>query len=105
MTRWSFDLALRRAARRVAGLGLAYDNELGGQVWTGLVDRRFLGLALEGSGALFVDELRQELYAGLRRTYQVGRQLFNPTLTARLVLEDVRQFRMTRRGAPLGRDP
>ncbi len=87
-----FDLALRRAARRVAGLGLAYDNELGGQIWIGLVDRRFLGLALEGSGALFVDELRQELYAGLRRTYQVGRQLFNPTLTARLVLEDVRQF-------------
>ena len=43
--------SLRRAARRVAGLGLAYDNELGGRMWAGVVDRRFLGLALEGSGA------------------------------------------------------
>ncbi|RPJ81729.1 MAG: hypothetical protein EHM13_10005, partial [Acidobacteria bacterium] len=29
----SFDLALRRASRRVAVLGLAYDNELGGRMW------------------------------------------------------------------------
>ena len=62
-TRSRFDLTLRRAARRVAGLGLAYDNELGGRMWAGVVDRRFLGLALEGSGALFLGELRRELYA------------------------------------------
>ncbi len=88
----TFNLAVQRASRRVAGLGLAYDNELGGRMWAGLVDRRLLGLALEGSGAVFVGELRQELYAGLRRTYQVGRQLFNPTFTARLAHEDVRRF-------------
>jgi hypothetical protein len=87
-----FELELRRASRRVAGLGVAYDNELGGRMWAGLVDRRFLGLALEGSAALFLGELRQELYAGLRRNYQVGRQLFNPTFTARVALEDVRRF-------------
>jgi NTE family protein len=88
----AFDLELRRAARRVAGLALAYDNELGGRMWAGLVDRRVLDLALEGSAALLFGELRRELYAGLRRNYQVGRQLMNPTLTARLVYEDVRQF-------------
>ena len=87
-----FDLTLRRAARRVAGLGLAYDNELGGRMWAGAVDRRLLGLALEGSGALFLGELRKELYAGFRRNYQVGRQLIEPTLTARLASEHVRQF-------------
>jgi NTE family protein len=86
------DLTLRRAARRVAGLGLAYDNELGGRMWAGLVDRRLLGRALEGSGALFLGELRRELALGIRRNYQVGRQLFNPTLTARLAHEDVRRF-------------
>ena len=32
-----------------------------------LVDRRLFGLALEGSAALFLGELRKELYAGLRR--------------------------------------
>jgi NTE family protein len=88
----AFDLELRRAARRVAGLALAYDNELGGRMWAGLVDRRVLDLALEASAALFFGELRKELYAGLRRNYQVGRQLMNPTLTARLVDENVRQF-------------
>ncbi|MBA3259663.1 MAG: patatin-like phospholipase family protein [Gemmatimonadales bacterium] len=88
----AFELQLRRAARRVAGLGLAYDNELGGRMWTGLVDRRFLGLALEGSGALFLGELRKELYAGFRRNFQLGRQLVNPTFTVRLGAEDVRQF-------------
>jgi len=87
-----FQLTLRRAARRVVGLGLAYDNELGGRMWAGVVDRRVLGRALEGSGALFLGELRRELLVGLRRNYQVGRQLFQPTLTVRLVNEDVRQF-------------
>ena len=87
-----FDLTLRRAARRVAALGLAYDNELGGRMWAGGVDRRLFGLALEGSGALFLGELRKELYAGFRRNYQVGRQLIDPTLTLRLASEHVREF-------------
>jgi predicted acylesterase/phospholipase RssA len=86
------DLVLKRAARRVAGLGLAYDNELGGRMWAGLVDRRLLNRVIEGSGALLLGELRRELSLGLRRNYQVGRQLFNPTLTARFAHEDVRRF-------------
>jgi hypothetical protein len=76
----------------VAGLGLAYDNELGGRMWAGGVDRQLLGLALEGSGALFLGELRKELYAGFRRNYQVGRQLIDPTVTVRLASEEVRRF-------------
>jgi NTE family protein len=91
----SFHLRLRRAAHRVAGLGLAYDNELGGRMWAGLVDRRVFGVAAEGSAALFLGELRREVYAGLRRNYQVGRQLFNPTVTIRLAHEDVRRFEPT----------
>jgi len=87
-----FTLALRRAARRVAGLGIAYDNELGGRMWAGLVDRRFLGRAIEASGALFLGELRRELAVGFRRNFQLARQLVNPTLTLRLANEDVRRF-------------
>ncbi|HEU5041866.1 MAG TPA: patatin-like phospholipase family protein [Gemmatimonadales bacterium] len=87
-----FRLELRRAASRVAGLGLAYDNELGGRMWAGVVDRRLLGRALEGSAAVFLGELRGELYLGARRNYQVARQLLTPTLTARLASEDVRRF-------------
>jgi NTE family protein len=88
----AFDLVLRRSARRVAGLGLAYDNELGGRMWAGVVDRRFLNRALEGSAALFLGELRRELALGMRRNFQVGRQLFKPTATVRLANEDIRRF-------------
>jgi NTE family protein len=88
----ALDLVLRRAARRVAGLGLAYGNELGGRMWAGVVDRRLFGLALEGSAALFLGELRRELALGFRRHFQLARQLLNPTVTARLANEDVRRF-------------
>ena len=44
----AFHLSIRHAARRVAGMGLAYDNELGGRMWAGLVDRQLFGRALEG---------------------------------------------------------
>ena len=87
-----FDLAIRRASRRVVALGLGYDNELGGHLWAGVVDRRVFGLALEGSGALFLDAFRKELYTGFRRKFQIARQLVDPTLTMRLATEDVRRF-------------
>jgi hypothetical protein len=87
-----FDLQMRRAARRVVALGLGYDNELGGRVRAGVVDRRLFGLALEGSAALIVDAFRKELYTGLRRKFQIARQLVDPTLTARIASEDVRRF-------------
>ena len=88
----AFRLELRRAAPRVVGLGLAYDNELGGRMWLGVVDRRSLGRALEGSAALLLGELRGELSLGFRRSFQIGRQLMTPTVTVRLTSEDVRRF-------------
>jgi NTE family protein len=87
-----FDITVRRAPRRVAGLGLAYDNELGGRMWVGAVDRRIFGLALEGSTALFLGDFRKELYLGFRRNYQLGRQLMTPVFTTRLATESVRRF-------------
>jgi predicted acylesterase/phospholipase RssA len=88
----AFDLTVQRAPRRAAGLGLSYDNELGGRMWVGAVDRRVLDLALEGSTALFLGEFRKELYLGFHRNYQIGRQLMRPALTTRLATESVRRF-------------
>jgi NTE family protein len=88
----AFNVSVRRAPRRVAGLGLAYDNELGGRMWVGAVDRRLFDLSLEGSSALFIGEFRKELYLGFRRNYQLGRQLMTPALTTRLATESVRRF-------------
>jgi predicted acylesterase/phospholipase RssA len=87
-----FDVSVQRAPRRAAGLGLAYDNELGGRMWAGAVDRRVFALALEGSTALFLGEFRKELYLGLRRNYQLGQQLMTPAFTTRLATESVRRF-------------
>lgn len=90
----AFDVSVRRAPRRVVGLGLAYDNELGGRMWVGAVDRRVFDVALEGSTALFLGEFRKELYLGFRRNYQLGRQLMTPTFTTRLATESVRRFEL-----------
>lgn len=87
-----FELAPLRAARRAAGLGLAYDNELGGRMWIGIVDRNLLRLALDGSAALFLGELRRELSVGFRRPYQLSGRLVTPTLTAEIATESVRRF-------------
>jgi len=87
-----FALSMRRAARRVVAIGLGYDNELGGRMWAGGVDRRLFGLALEGSAAVFLDAFRKELYAGFRRKYQIVRQVVDPTITLRLATEDIRRF-------------
>lgn len=87
-----FALSLRPAARRVVALGVAYDNELGGQMWTGGVDRRVLGQALEGSAGVFLDAFRKELALGLRRKFQLARQVLDPTFGVRLATEDVRRF-------------
>lgn len=88
----SFDVTVQRAPRRVVGLGLAYDSDLGGRMWVGAVERRLFGLALEGSTALVLGDFRQEFSAGVRRNYQLGRQLMTPAVTARLALESVRRF-------------
>jgi len=87
-----FNVSVQHAARRVVGLGLAYDNELGGRMWAGAVERRLFNLALEGSTALLLGDFRQELSLGARRNYQLGRQLMTPTLTGRFALEEVRRF-------------
>jgi NTE family protein len=87
-----FELAPLRAARRAAGLGLAYDNELGGRMWLGIVDRNLFRLAIDGSAALFLGELRRELAVGFRRPYQLTGRLVTPTVTAEIATESVRRF-------------
>jgi NTE family protein len=88
----SFQVSIRRSPRRVAGLGVAYDSELGGRLWLGAVERRTLNLALETGAAVFLGEFRKHLYLNARRNYQLGRQLMKPTVTIKLGTESVRQF-------------
>ena len=95
-----FELAPVRAARRAAGLGLAYDNELGGRMWVGIADRNLFRLAIDGSAALFLGELRRELAVAFRRPYQLTGRLVTPTLTAEIATEAVRRFDANREELP-----
>jgi len=84
-------LLVRPASRRMAAVGLAYDNDLGGRMWLGAVDRHLLGQRAEGSLALGLGEQRQDLEAGLR-TYTVTEHPLRPLATVVLARERVRQF-------------
>lgn len=87
----SFALHAPRSPERVAALGAAYDNELGGRFWAGAVDRNLAG-AFEASAALLLGNLRKEVTLGFRRTSQLAGELFVPAVTARFAREEVRAF-------------
>lgn len=87
----SFSLTAERAPRLVGALGLAYDNELGGRVWVGGVDRRLLGF-VEASGALLLGNLSKDLLLGLRRAAPATGSFTTPALALRLSRENVRAF-------------
>ena len=87
----SFDLAPDRAPERIAALGLAYDNELGGRLWAGAVDRAVGGF-LEASAVLLAGNWQKELGVGLRQAVPFAGENIRPAATARLVAEDLRAF-------------
>lgn len=88
----SFDMQLRPAPRWVGGLAIAYNNDRGGKLWFGTVNRALFTQGLEGSAFLFLGRFRQELFAGLRNTKRLGSYGVTPTLSVSGALEDVRQF-------------
>ena len=85
------DVLIRPAAPRVGVAGLAYDNDLGGQMWLGAVDRGATIPRIETSGTLVLGELRQELTVTFR-TAGVGRLLQRPLLGGTVGREEVRRF-------------
>lgn len=92
-----FVITADRTPRRALGMGLAYDNELGGRIGFAVVDRAFTAAGVEAAGTLAFGGLSTQLEAGLRRHFGVGRSGVSPsrlapTLTARLRREEVRRF-------------
>lgn len=97
------DLALepvvRRLPRRVGGIGLAYDHELGGRAWGGFVDRRVPVLQGEGSAILTLSRFDSHLLLELRRQALLGPPSFTPVAALRAYDGEVRRF--TDRGVVL----
>jgi len=84
-------LQVRPANRRLAAMGITYDNDLGGRMWVGATDRRLFARRLEGSAVLGLGELRQDFELGLR-TYTLTQQPLRPTVVLTLARERVRSF-------------
>jgi NTE family protein len=92
-------LAVRPAPARMIVVGLSYDNDIGGQMWLGGVDRGTLFRGLEGSATLVLGELRQELGMGFRPA-AVGRHPRRLVLSGMVARESVRQFTKKGDAAP-----
>ena len=88
----SFDLTVQRQPPRTGGLGLAYDQELGGRAWLGYSDHRLLGTPVEGSAIARIGTFRDALQLELRGNQLLDRRLFNPLLSVQLSHEDIRRF-------------
>lgn len=83
---------LRRLPRRVAGVGLSYDAELGGRLWVGVLDRHLPAVGLEGSALLTTNRYENDLRLELRRETRFGQSNFTPMIVARGSDLETRRF-------------
>jgi len=87
-----FHPTLVRQPRRVAGMGIAYDVELGGRVWGGVLERRLAVLHAEGSAVISLGRYRNEAEVTVRRQTLLGLPTYSPVATLRGRLEELRRF-------------
>jgi NTE family protein len=89
------DVNVERAPRTMVGAGFAYDSDLGGRIWTGLVDRELAGRSVEGSVILAGGTYRQEVSLGLRRVNPMGVNALTPMASLTMASENIRSFDTT----------
>jgi predicted acylesterase/phospholipase RssA len=82
----------RGPPRRAVALGAAYDNDLGGRLWAGALERRLFRRHIEASAILFAGELRSELAGALRWGSPLRPHRIAPFLRVRAADESIRQF-------------
>ncbi len=87
-----FKPEMRRLPRRVAGVAVAFDAELGGRAWGGVVDRRLPVLGVEAAAILTIGKFRSDLSVSARLPTLLGQRSITPVLTAMVGGEDVRRF-------------
>lgn len=86
---------LRRLPRRSTGIGLAYDQELGGRTWVGVLDRRAPIIKAEASGVLTLGRFNSNLDLGIRKQSLLGHPDLSPAFRLILTGERIRQFDTT----------
>jgi NTE family protein len=85
-------LTPRGPPRRTVAMGAVYDNDLGGRLWAGALDRRLFGQPLEASAVLYAGELRSEVTAALRAGSALRPHRLAPILRIRGADESIRVF-------------
>jgi hypothetical protein len=95
----TLSFSVKPAPRSLFVAGLAYDNDLGGLMWLGGLERGTLIGGIENSASLVLGELRQEITLALR-PFSQGRHAQRGVLWGRLAREEVRQFTPSGGGAP-----
>lgn len=88
----AFRVQVVEQPRRTFGIGLAYDNTIGGRLWIGGVDRRVFGTRARGTLLASFAEFRQEATLGIRRGARLGGLLFSPTASISGLREEVRAY-------------
>ncbi|MES2305044.1 MAG: patatin-like phospholipase family protein [Gemmatimonadota bacterium] len=91
----TFRPVLVRQPRRVGGLGLAYDTELGGRVWGGLLDRRIPLVHAEGSAVVTLGRFRRDGELTVRRPTMLGLPSYSPVGILHASSEELRRFSAT----------
>lgn len=87
-----FDLAVTHVPSLVVAIGAAYDNDLGGRLWTGAMRRDLVGSGLTGSVLLTAGNLEKDLTVALRRPMALFRQVLTPLVAISLETATVREF-------------
>ncbi|MEO8199354.1 MAG: patatin-like phospholipase family protein, partial [Gemmatimonadota bacterium] len=87
----SFRIVARPTPARVLAVSAVYDNDLGGRVWVGNLQRNFLGSGLEAVASTSLGERRQELNAALR-LHSMAQVAIVPVTEVEISRELVRRF-------------
>ena len=88
----ALDLGVTKAPRRAAALGVSYDNTMGGRVWIGGADRRFLDAPIELGARLALGQYRQDLGVSLHYAFPIDYRYSPLVFSANGAIEDIRVF-------------
>jgi NTE family protein len=88
----AFDLGVTKAPRRAAAFGVSYDNTMGGRVWFGGADRRFLNSPVELGARLALGQYRQDLGLSLLYAFPINYRYSPLVFSADGTIEDIRVF-------------
>ncbi|HZE73887.1 MAG TPA: patatin-like phospholipase family protein [Gemmatimonadales bacterium] len=88
----ALQLEVRRAPRRAAAFGAAYDNTMAGRLWFGAADRRFLGTSIEAGARIGLGQYRQDLNFSSAYAFPIGYRYLPLLFSADGVIEEIRVF-------------